>query len=121
MTYLKLKYGIDRFVALFLILILLPLILIISILVKLKLGSPIFFIQKRPGFKEKYFLLIKFRSMSNRKDKYGKLLKDKFRLTYNPKLLYGGSVDKKTIHKPRGKNIRQFAYERSFIFKKAFN
>ena len=61
MTYLKLKYGIDRLVALFFILILLPLILIISVLIKINLGSPIFFTQERPGFKEKKFLLIKFR------------------------------------------------------------
>ena len=93
MTYLKFKYGIDRLVALFLILILLPMILLVSLLIKLKLGSPIFFIQERPGFKEKKFLLIKFRTMSNKQDEYGNLLKDKFRLTKFGNWLRETSID----------------------------
>ncbi len=93
MNYLKFKYGIDKFVALFLILILFPIILLISILIKLKLGSPIFFTQERPGLKEKKFILIKFRSMSIRKDEYGKLLKDQFRLTNFGKWLRETSID----------------------------
>tara|TARA_Y100000589_G_scaffold331616_1_gene385926 strand:+ start:520 stop:1128 length:609 start_codon:yes stop_codon:yes gene_type:complete len=93
MTYLKFKYVIDRLVALILILILFPIILFISVLIKLKLGSPIFFTQERPGLKEKTFLLIKFRSMSIRKDEYGKLLKDKFRLTNFGKWLRETSLD----------------------------
>ena len=93
MNYLKFKYGIDKFVALFLILILFPIILLISILIKLKLGSPIFFTQERPGLKEKKFILIKFRSMSIRKDEYGKLLKDKYRLTNFGKWLRETSID----------------------------
>ena len=83
----------DRLVALFLILIFFPIILIISVLIKIKLGSPIFFTQERPGFKEKKFSLIKFRTMTNRKDIYGKLLKDKFRLTKFGNWLRETSID----------------------------
>ena len=93
MTYIKFKYGIDRLVAFFLIIFLFPILFLISVLIKLKLGSPIFFTQERPGFKEKKFLLIKFRSMTNRKDKYGKLLKDKYRLTKFGMWLRENSID----------------------------
>ena len=55
-------------------------------------GNP-FFIQKRPGKNEKIFKLIKFRTMTNRKDKDGNLLPDEQRLTGYGKFLRSTSID----------------------------
>lgn len=55
-------------------------------------GNP-FFIQKRPGKNEKIFNLIKFRSMSNKKDKDGNLLPDEQRLGKYGKILRSTSLD----------------------------
>lgn len=55
-------------------------------------GNP-FFIQKRPGKNEKIFKLIKFRTMSNRKDQNGNLLPDEMRLTAYGKFLRKTSLD----------------------------
>lgn len=58
-----------------------PLLLMISLLVWSKLGSPIFYRQKRPGLHGELFDLIKFRSMTNKKDQKGRLLSDEKRLS----------------------------------------
>ncbi len=93
MLYLQFKYFFDKFFAMWGLIILSPLIFIIAILIKIKLGSPIFFIQKRPGLKERIFYLIKFRSMNNKKDKFGNLLNDNLRLTKFGRWLRETSVD----------------------------
>ena len=78
--YKFIKSLIDRFVAFILLFFLLPFLIIISVLIKINLGSPIFFIQNRPGYKTKSFKLIKFRTMTTEKYKNGKLLHDYQRL-----------------------------------------
>ena len=93
MLYLQFKYSFDKFFALCGLIILSPLIFIIAILIKIKLGSPIFFIQKRPGLKERIFYLIKFRSMNNKKDEFGNLLNDNLRLTKFGRWLRETSID----------------------------
>ena len=93
MFYLKIKKFFDVFFAICGIIILSPLMIIIAILIKIKFGSPIFFIQKRPGLKEKMFPLIKFRTMNNNKDQYGNLLDDDKRLTVFGKWLRATSID----------------------------
>ena len=70
-----------------------PIFLIVSILVLIFLGHPILFKQKRPGKDEKIFTLYKFRTMSDKKDKKGKLLPDEQRLTKFGKLLRKTSLD----------------------------
>lgn len=55
-------------------------------------GNP-FFTQDRPGKNEKIFKLIKFRSMSNKKDKDGNLLPDAERLTGYGKFIRKTSID----------------------------
>ena len=55
-------------------------------------GNP-FFIQERPGKDEKIFKLVKFRTMTNKKDKEGKLLPDDQRLTKYGKFLRSTSLD----------------------------
>ena len=93
MIYLKFKNVIDLIAAIIFILILSPLIIFISLVIKLNLGSPIFFTQIRPGLNEKKFRLIKFRTMSFEKDTSGKLLKDQYRLTKLGRLLRETSID----------------------------
>ena len=67
--------------------------IILAILVRVKLGSPIIFKQKRPGKDEIIFELCKFRSMTNEKDENGKLLPDAKRLTRFGHILRSSSLD----------------------------
>lgn len=62
-------------------------------MVRINLGSPIIFKQKRPGKDEKIFTMYKFRSMSDQKDKNGNLLSDKERLTKFGRVLRSTSLD----------------------------
>lgn len=70
-----------------------PMILITTILVKFKLGSPVIFKQERPGKDEKLFKLLKFRTMTDEKDKNGNLLSDEERLTKFGRKLRTTSLD----------------------------
>lgn len=70
-----------------------PLLVVTAILVRVKLGSPVIFCQKRPGKDEKIFKLHKFRSMSDARDENGNLLPDKERLTGFGKKLRSLSID----------------------------
>lgn len=68
-------------------------LLILAILVRLKLGSPIFFRQKRPGLHGEIFDLLKFRTMTDARDEKGELLADGVRLTRFGKWLRSTSLD----------------------------
>ena len=87
------KRFIDFCLSFTALIILFPLILILSIIgmVMMK-GSPFFF-QPRPGKDEKVFNLIKFRTMSNAKDKNGNLLSDDIRLNSYGRFLRSTSLD----------------------------
>lgn len=67
--------------------------LLIALLVRIRLGSPVLFIQERPGKNEKIFKLYKFRTMTNAKDINGTLLSDAERLTKFGKWLRATSLD----------------------------
>lgn len=67
--------------------------IIVAILVRIKLGSPILFVQERPGKDEKIFKLYKFRTMTDEKDNDGNLLPDEVRLTKFGKMLRATSLD----------------------------
>ena len=67
--------------------------IILAILVRVKLGSPVLFTQKRPGKDEKIFKLYKFRSMTDARDENGELLPDDVRLTKFGKMLRATSLD----------------------------
>lgn len=67
--------------------------LILFILVRVKLGSPVFFKQQRPGKNEKIFTLYKFRTMTDARDENGNLLPDEVRLTAFGKMLRSTSLD----------------------------
>lgn len=70
-----------------------PLVAILAVLVRVKLGSPVFFRQKRPGHREAIFELVKFRTMTDARDEAGRLLADDRRLTPFGKWLRGTSLD----------------------------
>ena len=70
-----------------------PVMLATAVLVRIKLGSPVIFVQERPGKNEKIFKLYKFRSMTNRKGRDGIMLSDKERLTPFGKKLRASSLD----------------------------
>jgi sugar transferase EpsL len=63
------------------------------LLVKIKLGSPVLFKQKRPGISGYPFYIYKFRTMTNKRDKDGKLLSDESRLSNLGKFLRRYSLD----------------------------
>lgn len=58
-----------------------PAILALGFLVRLRIGSPVLFTQKRPGLHGEIFTLYKFRSMTDARDWWGRLLPDAERLT----------------------------------------
>lgn len=76
-----------------LITVLSPVFLILVIGVRIKMGKPIFFKQRRIGKDEKCFNLYKFRSMTEAKDVFGNLLPEKDRLTKFGTLLRSSSLD----------------------------
>ena len=75
------------------IIVLSPVMLVTAFLVRIKLGSPVIFKQKRPGKNEKIFEMYKFRSMTNERDQDGNLLPDEVRLTEFGKTLRATSLD----------------------------
>ena len=70
-----------------------PLLLVFALLVRIKLGSPVFFRQKRPGLHGEIFELIKFRTMTGERAANGELLPDSQRLTRFGKWLRSTSLD----------------------------
>lgn len=75
------------------LIILSPVILIIAVLVRVKLGTPVIFKQRRPGKDEKIFTMYKFRTMTDKRDETGELLPDEIRLTRFGRLLRSASLD----------------------------
>ncbi|MCM3412420.1 sugar transferase [Metabacillus litoralis] len=70
-----------------------PVFFIIALLIKVRLGSPIIFKQKRPGLNGKIFWLYKFRTMTDERDNAGEILPDVMRLTRFGKFLRKYSLD----------------------------
>ena len=93
------KRPLDCFLALVALVVFSPIIGITALIVKIKIGSPVFFSQERPGLidpktgKERIFRLYKFRSMTNEKDTEGNLLPDEKRLTKVGKVIRAASID----------------------------
>ncbi|MFP7483458.1 sugar transferase [Priestia filamentosa] len=67
--------------------------LIVAVLVRVKLGSPVLFKQKRPGMNEEIFLMYKFRTMTDERGEDDELLPDDVRLTKFGKFLRSTSLD----------------------------
>ena len=70
-----------------------PLLLVVAILVRLKLGSPVLFVQERPGLRARPFRMVKFRTMTDARGPDGELLPDEQRLTPFGKFLRATSLD----------------------------
>lgn len=87
------KRFIDIIVSLLAIILLSPIILITALLIRVNIGSPIIFKQKRPGLNEEIFQVYKFRTMTNEVDKNGVLLPNEERLTDFGKLIRKTSMD----------------------------
>ncbi|MCT7501825.1 undecaprenyl phosphate N,N'-diacetylbacillosamine 1-phosphate transferase [Aliarcobacter cryaerophilus] len=83
----------DKTLALFLIILFSPIYIVLSLLIFFKMGKPILFRQKRPGYKEKIFDIYKFRTMTNEKDANGNLLSDDKRLVGIGKFIRSTSLD----------------------------
>ena len=83
----------DFICAFIAIILLLPVLIVVAILVRTKLGSPILFVQERPGLNGKVFKLYKFRTMLPPKDGVIDPLQDAQRLTTFGKKLRSTSLD----------------------------
>ncbi|MDQ3698194.1 MAG: sugar transferase, partial [Gemmatimonadota bacterium] len=71
----------------------LPALGVAALLVRARLGAPVFFRQERPGLGGRPFSLIKFRSMTDARDARGELLPDAQRLTPFGVRLRASSLD----------------------------
>ncbi|MBK5261004.1 MAG: sugar transferase [Peptostreptococcaceae bacterium] len=87
------KRPFDIICSLLALIVLFPVLLVTAILVRIKIGYPVIFRQKRPGLNEKIFTLYKFRTMTDKKDEKGNLLSDVERLTKFGKKLRSTSID----------------------------
>lgn len=87
------KRFFDFFITLFILFLFAPVFLLLFILVFIKLGRPIFFIQERPGLNGKIFKMYKFRTMNISCDSDGYILADNLRLSKFGKLLRSTSLD----------------------------
>ncbi|MDR1817848.1 MAG: sugar transferase [Puniceicoccales bacterium] len=70
-----------------------PVLLLLSLLVRLKIGTPVFFVQERVGKNGSIFRMVKFRSMTNARNAQGELLPDADRLTPFGSFLRRTSLD----------------------------
>ena len=90
---LIIKRVIDILGSLMGLILLSPVFIVTAILIYIKLGRPIFFVQERVGKDNKVFKMIKFRSMKDDKNKYGEYLSDEERLTPFGEKLRSLSID----------------------------
>ena len=87
------KRVFDLIISLLLVILLSPVFMIVTLLVILKLGRPVLFLQQRPGYRSRPFLVYKFRSMTNQRDAQGQLFADANRLTSFGRFLRSSSLD----------------------------
>ena len=93
-----LKRPLDFILSLIGLILISPLLLVLAVIGAVAMRGNPFFVQERPGKKgkngqEKIFKLIKFRTMSNAKDKDGNLLPDDVRLNKYGRFLRSTSLD----------------------------
>lgn len=88
-----LKPVLDYSLAGFALIIVSPVFLVITVLLVINNKGNAFFVQKRPGKNGVIFNIIKFKTMSNKKDASGTLLSDYERLTFFGKIVRKTSLD----------------------------
>ena len=87
------KRLLDIIISLAIIIVFSWLYLILILLIRFKLGTPVFFTQQRPGYKGKIFKIYKFRTMTDEVDEHGNLLPDEQRLNAFGKFIRSTSLD----------------------------
>lgn len=87
------KRFLDVFLSILALIVLAIPMAIVALLVAVKLGRPVLFVQDRPGKDEKIFKILKFRTMTNETDENGNLLPDDVRLTKFGECLRKLSID----------------------------
>jgi lipopolysaccharide/colanic/teichoic acid biosynthesis glycosyltransferase len=87
------KRAFDLALVVLLAPVLVVVLTVLALLVRMRLGSPVFFTQIRPGLRGKPFRLIKFRSMTDARSTTGGLLSDVERLTPFGRFLRASSLD----------------------------
>ena len=87
------KRAFDLAAACALVVLLSPVLAVVALLVRTRLGSPVLFRQERPGLHGRPFVLLKFRTMTDRRDANGVLLPDAARLTGLGRFLRRASLD----------------------------
>jgi sugar transferase EpsL len=87
------KRVLDIAIVLPAVVLLAPILACIALLVRVKLGRPVLFLQMRPGLMEQPFKIYKFRTMTDERDAQGNLLPDNERLTRFGRLLRTTSID----------------------------
>ena len=87
------KRFLDFTLSLIALILLSPILIVFTVVGTIKMKGNPFFYQPRPGKNEKIFKLIKFRTMTNKKDKQGNLLPDEQRLTSYGRFLRSTSID----------------------------
>lgn len=87
------KRAFDILVALVALILFSPIFLIVLILLTINNSGSCFFLQKRPGLNAEIFKVIKFKTMTDKKDEKGNLLPDSKRLTSLGKFIRKTSLD----------------------------
>lgn len=87
------KRSFDLMVSIFLAALLLPLGFLLFLAVRIFLGKPVLFKQRRPGLYGKPFMIYKLRTMNEARDQDGNLLPDGERLTRFGRFLRKYSLD----------------------------
>jgi sugar transferase EpsL len=75
------------------LIVLAPVLALIALTIRLAMGSPVIFRQRRPGLEGRPFTLYKFRTMTDARDAQGKLLPDRVRLSRLGRFLRRTSLD----------------------------
>jgi len=70
-----------------------PVLVVLAVMVRRKLGSPVLFLQQRPGLNGKIFTMYKFRTMTDERDQQGNLMPDTMRMTKFGAFLRKSSLD----------------------------
>ena len=87
------KRVLDLFLSFFALVCLSPLLIVLTLVGAVVMKGNPFFTQQRPGLHERIFKLIKFRTMTNERDKDGNLLPDSVRLNRYGRFLRSTSFD----------------------------
>ena len=89
----NLKRALDVVIAAVALFLAAPALLMVAVAVRVRLGSPILFKQTRPGLNGRPFSILKFRTMSDARDRDGRLLPDAARMTRLGSFLRSTSLD----------------------------